>query len=369
MWASFVAIFQKEFLHIIRDRGTLILAFTIPLFQLTLFGFIDQTVKNVATVVVDQDRSSDSRELIDRIRATGTFRISRTTENVREAREEIIAARARVGIVIPPDYHGQRARGTDAKILALIDGSGSTVTAQALAAINALVAQTNLEEIERKTPDVKEPIAAQPIILFNPDGRTPNFIIPGLVAILLQMVAMVLAAVAIVRERERGTLEQLLVTPINPLGLILGKLGPYLCLGILEMALILLAMNLGFSVPIRGSLVFLFLIALVYLFCLLALGLFVSTRTHSQSEAQQLALLFLMPSIFLSGYIFPVEGLPFVLRNLGRLLPATHMIAVMRGVVLRDAGPKELFPHVLALIGLSVVLLWFSVRSFRRIAT
>jgi ABC-2 type transport system permease protein len=368
MWASFVAIFQKEFLHIIRDRGTLVLAFTIPLFQLVLFGFIDQTVKNVATVVVDQDRSSDSRELIDRIRATGTFRITRLTENVREARGEIIAARARVGIVIPPDYRGQRVRGTDAKILVLIDGSDSTLSAQALASINGLVAQTNLEEIERKTPGVKEPLAAQPIVLFNPGGRTPNFIIPGLVAILLQIVAMVLAAVAIVRERERGTLEQLLVTPINPLGLMLGKLGPYLFLGIAEMAMILAAMNLGFSVPIRGNLLFLFAIAVIYLFSLLALGLFVSTRTQTQAEAQQMAQLFLLPSIFLSGYIFPVEGLPFVLRNIGRLLPATHMVAIMRGVVLRDAGPKELFPHVLALIGISVVLVWFSVRNFRKVA-
>ncbi len=368
MWSSFVAIFRKEFLHIFRDRGTLILAFSIPLFQLILFGFIDQTVKNVATVVVDQDRSSDSRELIDRLRATRTFHIDHITSSTREAREEIVAARARVGIVIPPDYGAKRTRGTDAKILVLIDGSDSTVSSQALASVNGLVAQTNLEEIERKVPDAKAPLAAQPIILFNPDGRTANFIIPGLVAILLQIVAMVLAAVAIVRERERGTLEQLLVTPINPLGLMLGKLGPYLFIGVAEMALVLGAMRWGFSVPIRGNLAFLFLIAIFYLFALLALGLFISTRTSTQAAAQQMAQLFLLPSIFLSGYIFPVEGLPIVLRTIGRVLPATHMVAIMRGVVLRDAGPLDLWPHVLALIAISVLLVWMSVVRFRKVA-
>jgi ABC-2 type transport system permease protein len=368
MWSSFVAIFRKEFLHIFRDRGTLILAFSVPLFQLILFGFIDQTVKNVATVVVDQDHSSESRQLIDRLRATRTFRIDRITDNAREARADIRAARARVGIVIPPDYHKKRVRGQDAKILVLIDGSDSTVSSQALASVNGLVAQTNLEEIERKLPDAKEALAAQPIILFNPDGRTANFIIPGLVAILLQIVAMVLAAVAIVRERERGTLEQLLVTPINPLGLMLGKLGPYLFIGIVEMGLVLAAMRFGFSVPIRGSLLFLFAIAVFYLFALLALGLFVSTRTSTQAEALQMAQLFLLPSIFLSGYIFPMEGLPLILRSIGRVLPATHMVAIMRGVVLRDAGPMDLWPHVLALIAISVALVWMSVRRFRKVA-
>jgi ABC-2 type transport system permease protein len=368
MWRSFTAIFRKEFIHIFRDRGTLVLAFTIPLFQLILFGFIDQTVKNVATVVVDQDHSSDSRELIDRLRATRTFRIDRITDNPREGRAEIRAARARVGVVIPPDFHKKRLKGADAKILILIDGADSNVSAQTLASVNGLVAQWNLEEIERKLPSAKEPLAAQPIILFNPDGRTANFIIPGLVAIVMQLVATVLAAVAIVRERERGTLEQLLVTPINPLGLMLGKLGPYLVIGVLEMGLILAAMRFGFSVPIRGNLVFLFVIAIFYLFALLALGLFVSTRTQTQSEALQMAQLFLLPSIFLSGYIFPVEGLPVILRTIGRVLPATHMVAIMRGVVLRDAGPLDLWPHVLALVGISAILVWMSVRGFRKVA-
>src|SRR5689334_16082079 len=211
-------------------------------------------------------------------------------------------------------------------------------------------------------------VSAQPIILFNPEGRTANYIIPGLAAILLQIVAMVLACVAIVREREKGTLEQLLVTPINPLGLMLGKLAPYLVIGIVEMAMVLTLMRFAFAVPIRGSLVFLFFMALIYLFSLLALGLFVSTRAQTQAQAQQMAQMFLLPSIFLSGYIFPFEGLPIVLRGIGHVLPATHMVSIMRGVVLRDAGPLELLPHVLALIAISTVLVWMSVRRFKKVA-
>jgi ABC-2 type transport system permease protein len=365
MLNSFVAVFRKEFLHIFRDRGTLVAAFSIPVFQLLLFGFIDLTVRNLSTVVVDQDRSTESRELIDQLHATGTFKITRVTPNPHGAREDITAGRARVGVIIPPDFHDKRTRGTTAKILVLIDGSDSTASAQALAAVNGLVAQRNLEAVAVNAPSM----AAQPIVLFNPDGRTANYIIPGLVAILLQIVALVLAAVAIVREREKGTLEQLLVTPVNAVGLMIGKLTPYLVIGLAEMSLILLLMRFGFAVPIRGNLVFLFAMALVYLFALLSLGLFISTRAETQLAAQQQAQLFLLPSIFLSGYIFPSEGLPVILRWIGEALPATHMVAIMRGVVLRDAGPRELLPHVLALFAISIVLVTLSARRFRKVST
>ncbi len=366
-WNSFVAVVQKEFVHIRRDRATLIIALTIPMFQLILFGFIDQTVANVPTVVVDQDGTRQSRELIDQLRATHTFKIARVTTDPHAARDEITKGSVRVGVVIPPDYHDKRIRGAGAKILVLIDGSDSQVSAQALAAVNGIVANANIEQVTR-SGDVPPPLSTQPIILFNPDGRTANFIIPGLIAIMLQIVAIVLTAIAIVREREKGTLEQLLVTPIDPLGLMLGKLAPYLIVGLFEMAGILTAMRWGFGVPIRGSLVFLFGIALVYLFALLAMGLFISTRAETQAQAQQMAQFLFLPSIFLSGYIFPSAGLPVVLRTIGRFLPATHMIEIMRGVVLRDAGPRELLPNVLALMAMSTVLVWASVRRFKKVA-
>jgi ABC-2 type transport system permease protein len=365
MWNSFVAVLRKEFKHIFRDRGTLVLFFMLPIMQLALFGFLDQNVRDLPTVVVDQDQTRFSRELMDQMRATKTFAITEVTNSPDTARSMIAQGTVRVGVVIPPDFHDRRARRDNATFLVLIDGSDSNVSAQALAAINGLVAQANLEAVQQT--GMRPQTSAQPIILFNPEGRTANYIIPGLVAILLQIAAMVLASVSIVREREQGTMEQLLVTPINPTGLVLGKLAPYLVIGVVEMALILLIMRWGFGVPIQGSLVFLFVMAVVYLFALLALGLFISMRAQTQMAAQQMAQMLLLPSIFLSGYIFPVAGLPTVLYWIGRALPATHMIDVMRGAVLRSAGPLELLPSVLALMALSVLLVWLSVRRVRKL--
>jgi ABC-2 type transport system permease protein len=370
LWSSFVAIFQKEFVHMRRDRATLVIALTIPLFQLVLFGFIDQTVSNLPTVVVDQDGTRYARELMDKLRATHTFAIKHVTADPREARDDITAGRARVGIMIPPDYHDKRTRKEEAKILVLIDGSDSNVSAQALASVNGVAADENQRVLNDKLQvGIETPapaLSVQPVVLFNPDGRTANYIIPGLVAILLQIIAIVLTAVSIVRERERGTLEQLMVTPLHPLGLMLGKLAPYLFVGLIEMGLILFAMRFGFNVPVRGSLVFLFAMALVYLFSLLSIGLVISTRAQTQAQAQQMAQMFLLPSIFLSGYIFPQNGLPFVLRWIGRILPATHMIEIMRGVVLREAGPAELWPNVAALVAISVAMVTLSVRRFQK---
>jgi ABC-2 type transport system permease protein len=372
MWASFVAIFHKEFLHLRRDKSTLAIALMIPLFQLVLFGFLDQTVHDLPTVVVDQSRSQASREFMDQLRATNTFDIEHVTGDPDAARADIRAGRARVGVLIPPDFHDKLTRQETAQVLVLIDGSDSTASSGALAAVNGLAAARNIAVVSERAAalgaSAAMPLEARPIILFNPAGRTANYIIPGLVAIMLQIVAMALAAVALVRERERGTLEQLLVTPIDPLGLMLGKLGPYLVVGLVEMALVLSAMRFGFAVPIRGSVLFLFAMALVYLLALLSMGLFLSTRAQNQAQAFQMAQMFLLPSIFLSGYIFPSSGLPAPLYWLGQLLPATHMIVIMRGVVLRDAGFLDLLPNVLAMAAMTVVLVGLSVRNFKKIS-
>ncbi len=371
MWKSFVAIFRKEVLHIQRDRSVLFISLAIPLFQLLLFGFIDQIARDLPTVVVDGDHSRYSREFMDKLRATRTFKITHVTSDQRVARADIVAGRASVGIVIPPDFHNDLARGETGEVLVLIDGSDATVSSQALAAINGIAAKANLEKLSRVIGGHEPPpeqYAVHPTILFNPDGRTANYIIPGLAAILIQILITTLCSISIVRERETGTFEQLLVTPVHPVGLMLGKVAPYMFFGLAEMAMILGVMRWGFSVPIRGNLIFLFVMGIIYICALLALGLYVSTRAKSQAQAQQMAQFFFLPSVFLSGYIFPTSSLPVVLKVIGRLLPATHMIEIMRGVVLRDAGPLDLLPNVLALIGLSASLVWLSLRGFHKAA-
>jgi ABC-2 type transport system permease protein len=366
MMSSFRAVFRKEMLHLRRNKAVAYLAVMMPLMQMTMYGFIDQTVHDEPTIIVDQDRSVESRLLIDRLRATKTFAIKEITQDPREARTEIVAGRVGVGIVIPPNFHDARARGTPAKMLVLIDGSDNIVASGALAAVNGVVSNQNLQVL---TKDARAgmSLAAQPIILFNPEGRTANFIIPGLVAVILQMIAVMLAAGSIVREREQGTMEQLLVTPVNPLGLMLGKVAPYLFLGLGETALILAIMRFVFLVPIRGSLVLLFGVMVIYLSALLALGLFISTRAKTQQEAQQQVQMMFLPSIFLSGYLFPLNGMPIVLQIIGQILPTTHMVAIMRGIVLRDAGLGELMPHVLALVVFAVIMIFFSVRRVSKI--
>ena len=366
MMSSFRAVFRKEILHVRRNKAVAYFALMMPLMQMTLYGFIDQTVHDEPTIVVDQDRSVQSRELIDRLRATKTFAIRRITENPREARTEIVAGRVGVGILIPPDFHDARARGTPAKVLVLIDGSDNIVASGALAAINGVVSNQNLEVLAKDARGGM-PLSAQPIILFNPEGRTANFIIPGLVAVILQMIAVMLSAGSIVREREQGTMEQLLVTPVDPLGLMLGKVAPYMFLGLAQTGLILAIMRFAFQVPIRGNLLLLFGVMIIYLAALLALGLFISTRAKTQQEAQQQVQMMFLPSIFLSGYLFPLNGMPIVLQIIGQILPTTHMVAIMRGIVLRDAGLFELVPHVLALLVFAVVMIFFSVRRVSKI--
>jgi ABC-2 type transport system permease protein len=367
MWSSFLAVFRKEFLHVFRDKSTLRIALMVPVMQMLLFGFIDQTVHDLATVVVDQDRSVESRLLIDQMTASKTFKVTRLTSSPDVAREEIRAGRARVGVVIPPKFRDKKTKGREpAQVLVLIDGSDSTPASQALASINGLVAQDNLARAE--TVGSPPGIAAQPIILFNPEGRTANYIIPGLVAVILQLVAIILAAGAVVRERENGTMEQLLVTPINPLGLMLGKLGPYLILSLGEMTIALLLMRVVFMVPIRGNLLMLYGVSIIYLFSLLALGLLISSGSRTQMEAQQKGQMLFLPGVFLSGYIFPFEGLPAILKGIGLCFPVTHMIAIMRGVVLRNANAIDMWPHIAALVGMSVVLVFLGARSIRKVA-
>lgn len=366
MWSSFWSVFNKEFLHVWRDKGTLRVALMIPVMQLLLFGFIDQTVHDLPTVVVDQDRSIESRLLMDQMTASKTFKIDKITTSSDLAREEIRAGRARVGVVIPPKYHDKRAHTQEAQVLVLIDGSDSSASSQALASINGLVAQDQAQRA--KVANVAPGLSAQPIILFNPEGRTANYIIPGLAAVLLQFVGVMLTASAIVREREKGTFEQLLVTPINPLGLMLGKIGPYLFLSLLEMTIILSIMRYGFAVPIRGSLPLLYGMAVIYLFSLLSLGLLISTRAKTQMEAQQGAQMLVLPAMFLSGYIFPFEGMPIVLKAIGLCFPATHMIAIMRGVVLRDANALDLWPHVATLVVSSILLVFLAAKSVKKVA-
>jgi len=363
---GFLAVLMKEAIHMRRDRGALRLALGIPLFQLVLFGSIDTNIKHVPTAIFDQCRCPESRALIDELVATRTFEVKMAVDSHEALRAAIVAGEVKVGLEIPPDYARHRLQHTEATFLALIDGSDNTVASQALAAIDGLALTQSLREMQQRLRINTLPVSPRPQVLFNPDTRSANLLIPGLIAILLTFSGTLLTAYAIVRERERGTLEQLLVTPVSAVGLIMGKLVPYLVLAFCQLVLVVFLMTTLFRVPIHGSVLLLASLSLVYLTSLLSIGLMISARARTQIEATQGAQAILLPSIMLSGYIFPLSSLPLPLRILSQFLPATHFISISRGIIIRGAGFGDLVGEVAALVLISTVLLTASVLLFRR---
>jgi ABC-2 type transport system permease protein len=367
MWSSFRAVFYKEWLHIRRDRMTLIFTLMMPMIQMMVYGWMDTNVRHIPTVVCDESRSVESRRFLDELRATGSFDLS-WVPTPGAARAAVVSARAKVAVTIPPDFHDKILRNENAQVLVLVDGSESTVAATAVSATSGVALSESVRRLSTRVGPRVGQLEARPVVLFNPDSRTANYLIPGLVAVLLQMITSVLTAIAIVRERERGTLEQLLVTPVETVGLMLGKIAPYLVVGFAELTGILAVMHFVFEVPIHGNLVFLYAMALVYVFALLSIGLYVSIGAQTQQQAQGTIQMFFLPSMFLSGYIFPLASLPWPLRILGQVFPVTHFIEIMRGVVLRGAGPLELWRSCAALFVISTALIAASVRRFRKMS-
>jgi ABC-2 type transport system permease protein len=363
---GFWPVLKKEAIQMVRDRGTLRFALVIPVFQLVLFGLIDTNVRHVPTVIFDESRTQESRELVQDFVNTSVFDIVGSVPSRAGLRSEIVAGRASVGVAIPPDYARKRLDGKPADFLVLIDGSDSTISAQSLAAMSGLALSQSLAEVQDRFALKGLPLSPAPLLLFNPDSRSANLLIPGLVAILLTFSGTILAAFSIVRERERGTLEQLMVTPVSPVAVVLGKLLPFLGLGFLQLLLILALMTTVFKVPIHGSVPLLLSLSVVYLFALLAMGLVVSSNARTQAEAIQGAQGFLLPSIMLSGYIFPLSSLPGPLRAIAQILPATHFIAITRGIIIRGASFRDLWPDVVALLLISLALIAGSARAFRK---
>ena len=361
---GFGAVFRKELTQMTRDRATLIFSILVPVFELILFGVIDMNAKNIPTIVFDQSRTQESRQLIDQFTATTLLRVTMIARSREELQHAVVAGHAQVAVEIPPDYARNLAMGRKADVLVMIDGSDSSVASQALSAANGVVLTNNIRRIlgERAHP----PVEAHPIMMFNPDMRSANLLIPGLVAILLTFSGTILSAFAIVKERERGTLEQLMVTPVSPLAVVLGKILPYLGTAYFTLIIVLTLMRFAFQVPIHGSLLLLLMLSSVYLLALLSFGLLISSRAKSQMEAMQLAMGIMLPSVLLSGYIFPISSLPLPLRVISYILPATHFIRIARGIVIRGATFGDLWEPVLSLLAISTVLIAVSTRAFKK---
>jgi ABC-2 type transport system permease protein len=362
---GFSAVFYKEALHVRRDFGTLFFSLIIPLLQMFLLGFgIDTNIRQINTVVYNADGRRESRELLDRLRNSDTFRLVRFVETDHDLTDAIVSGKCRVGIKIPVDYSNKLLHQMSAQVLVLIDGSDSSVAGQAINVTTAIGLDESLRHVLANS-DAPFAVDMRPKLLFNPDSRSPNFFLPGLTAILLLNVTTFLTAFSIVREKERGTLEQLFVTPVRPMGLLLGKLLPYLMIGFFELCMILTFMRFIFSVPIHGSVILLALLSLPYIFVSLSLGILISSKANSQAEAMQLAFLTILPSIFFSGYIFPRETMPKFFYVLSYFVPATYFIDITRGIILRGAGWVHLWTDAVALFFMGTMLLVIAARRFQ----
>lgn len=362
----------KEWIHILNDPSTLRIAIIIPLFQLIIFGFaINNEVRNIRTYIFDQSLSSSSATFVEKLEATTFFKIKKFAISRNELSDALVSGKAQVAIVIPPDYGRKLNAGQNVSIQALIDGSDSTVANQAAAAIQQLGVNLSTEILEKKkqgsfTKGGFNLIDVRSRFLFNPNLKTPFFIVPALLGIIVFLVTTFLCCLSIVKEKERGTMEQLLVTPLSPLGLMAGKIIPYIGLGFFDFNLSLLFMYVAFGIPVKGNLFVLEIAVLIFMFSALGISLIISSVAENQAQAAQLTQMSLLPSIFLSGYVFPFDSMPLIFKCIGYALPVTHFVSISRGIILRGAEIHHLWIPLIALLVEGIVIFGISVRVFKR---
>lgn len=368
MRSRIIAILKKEFLQMRRDRMTLALILMIPLIQILLFGYAIQTeVKHIPTVVFDQSLSPESRDMLESFSATGYFDIIYVAGSFKEINYLIDSSRAKVGIVFPPDFAKNLRKGKSAEVQVLVDASDSMLSNQAIAIANSIGLMKSQEVLFKNSPlyqGIPYDVRVRP--WYNPDGITAYYMVPAILGIVVTMTMVIITAVAIVREKERGTLEQLIVTPVKPLELMLGKIIPYIVLGYLQITVALLIAVLIFKVPIRGSLLQLYLLTLFFITASLGLGLMISNIAKNQMQAFQMSFFVMLPSILLSGFMFPRLAMPKIIYYLSDLIPLTYYLEIIRGIILKGIGFEYLVGQVTALLVFSVIFILFSSLKFKK---
>lgn len=367
-FSGLIPVLRKEAIHISRDRMALFFTVIMPMIQMFMIGFaINTNVRRIPTAVYDAAKTQESRRLLDRFVNSDDFKVMRYVDSEDELNREVISGRARVGVKIPPDYSRRLLSGQSASYLVLVDGSDSSVAGEALNVSNAIALRESLERSLSVTSTRQTlPVESRPKILFNPDSKSANFLIPGMIAVLMQMMTVLMTAITIVRERERGTLDQLYMTPVKPLGLMVGKVVPYAVVAYGELLILLFFMRWAFGVPIRGSILLLMLLVAPFILTMLGFGLLVSTRAQTYQEATQMAFGTMMPSIFLSGYIFPIDTMPQIFQWISSIIPTTYLIQIFRGVILRGAELQDLWKQGLILTAMSIWMITVAAMRFRK---
>jgi len=358
-----MAIIRKEFIHIFRDWRTLLIIILMPILMIVLYGYaITLDMRNIVFGVIDDARTPDSRALVDAFAENGFFRT--LPRDVRRNEMESLFMRRDVHmvLVIPEDFSADLTQNRSAVVQLIIDASDSNVGTFVGNYAEQVLGIYN-QRMNHAVPALFE---IAPRIFYNPDMNSTNFFVPGLVALILMLISALLTSIAITREKETGTMEQILVSPVHAREIVLGKVLPYVLLGLVNAALILLSAWILFDVPVRGSLALLGLLSLVYVFVALSFGLMISTVARTQLIAMFGTLMAtILPTIMLSGFIFPIASMPELLRWIANVLPATYFLIIIRAIMLKGVGIAELWPQALILSGIGTLLLTAATRRFR----
>jgi len=365
-----IALLKKEFGQLLKDKKLLPIVFVAPVLQLTFLGFAASLdVKNVSMAVCDLDKSSESRGFIHNFTNSGYFILDYSTEDYNDVQHFMDNHRVTVGIVIPPDFSAKILRREPAKIQVLIDGSEGNTAAITMQYVNQIIAQYSTAILVENAGSIMSlgGVNAQVRAWFNAALKSRNFMVPGVLVMILLITTMNLTSMAIVKEKEIGTLEQLMVTPITPAELIIGKLLPFTLIGIVNVLVVLFVMVNGFGIPVKGSYITLFGYTGFYLMVVLGLGLFVSTVSRTQQQAMMTSMFFvMMPMMYLSGFTFPVENMPKPLQWVSVGLPMTHYLVVVRSIVLKGSGVMNLWLEAGALFVMGAGILAASILRFKK---
>lgn len=373
MNSRLISLIRKEFIQIWRDPRTLMLILVIPVMQLFLMGYAATSdVRNVPLAVFDQDRGESARSLLDAYRAADYFRLAYDVDSEEELRRLIDHGEARAGMIIPPDY-GERVLAEEpAQIAFILDGSDPTVAATALSAAQligqSLGTKLMVERLEQRGQVVtfSQPVDVRTRVWYNPDLVSAYFMVPGVIGMILFALTSILTATAIVRERERGTIEQLIVTPIRPWELLVGKILPYILLALLNTLEVIAIGAWWFKVPVRSDLTLILALSSLFLLSGLGIGLFASTIANTQQEAMLIVWMTLLPSIFLSGFFFPLEAMPRFLQWISYLVPLRYYLVIIRSLMLKGVGLVALRDEIIALVIFGVGIMTVASMRFRK---
>ena len=367
-----IALVRKEFIQIRRDRRTLAMVLAMPIMLLLIFGYgINTVVDHLPTIVFDESEDADSRALISAFENSGYFDVVALALTQQELVDSIDAGVAKVGLHIPPDFGDQVMRGQSGPVQILVDGSDPSVASTASFAAGAVTQSQSAEIItalasQRGVKGISGGIDLRPVVLYNPSMKSVDFMVPGTIGLILQFQALLLTAFAVVREREQGTLEQLIVTPIKKWELMLGKILPYTVIASLAGMGILLTGRVLFGVSVSGSLALLAALSVLFLIGSLGLGLLISTVSQTQAQAMQMAMFVTLPSVLLSGFMYPRESMPLIIQKLGLLLPLTYYIQILRGIILKGVGIDALWGEVLPLAAFGLIVFSLSAWRFQK---